>query len=62
MERKINIAVIGCSGMAEGHMYGVTDNGDKACLYGICDVDRERLELRKVQPPCCNKRLYGACE
>ena len=38
-QKKINIAVIGCSGMAEGHMYGVTDNGDKACLYGICDVD-----------------------
>ena len=51
--KKINIAVIGCSGMAEGHMYGVTDNGDKACLYGICDIDKERLEIRKEKfnPP-----------
>ena len=47
MEKKINIAVIGCSGMAEGHMYGVTDNSDKANLYGICDIDNERLMLRK---------------
>ena len=46
-QKKINIAVIGCSGMAEGHMYGVTDNSDKACLYGICDIDPERLALRK---------------
>ena len=28
-------------------MYGVTDNGDKACLYGICDVDPERLAIRQ---------------
>ena len=47
MKKKINIAVIGCSGMAEGHMYGITDNSDKANLYGICDVDNERLALRK---------------
>ena len=47
MKRKINIAVIGCSGMAEGHMYGVTDNGDRAHLYGICDIDPERLALRQ---------------
>ena len=47
MKKKINIAVIGCSGMAEGHMYGVTDNKEKANLYAICDIDPERLALRK---------------
>ena len=45
--KKINFAVIGCSGMAEGHMYGITDNKEYANLYAICDIDKERLALRR---------------
>ena len=47
--KKINIAVIGCSGMAEGHMYGIRDNSDKANLYAICDIDPERLASKKAK-------------
>ena len=46
-KKKLNLAVIGCSGMAEGHMYGITDNKEFANLYAICDIDEERLALRK---------------
>lgn len=38
-KKRLNIAVIGCSGMAEGHMYGITDNKEFANLYAICDID-----------------------
>jgi len=48
-KRKLNIAVVGCSGMATAHMYGVVDNGDKARLYAICDTAPERLAERKAQ-------------
>ena len=34
--RKLNFAVIGCSGMAEGHMYGITDNHEKANFKSTC--------------------------
>ena len=47
VDKKLNFAVIGCSGMAEGHMYGITDNKDKANLYAICDTAPERLAERK---------------
>ena len=47
--KRINIAVIGCSGMAEGHMYGIRDNSDKANLYAICDTDPERLADKKAK-------------
>ena len=47
-KNKLNIAVIGCSGMAAGHMKGVVAN-ENACLYAICDTAPERLEKRKEQ-------------
>ncbi|MBR3680928.1 MAG: Gfo/Idh/MocA family oxidoreductase [Clostridia bacterium] len=50
----LNIAVIGCSGMAKLHMEGVLKN-DKACLYGICDIAPERLEPFKEHFPNCKK-------
>ena len=46
---KLNIAVVGCSGMASAHMYGVADNGDRARVYAICDTAPERLAERKAQ-------------
>lgn len=49
MEKKVlNIAVIGCSGMASAHMQGVcAKEGVK--LYAICDPAQERLAERKAQ-------------
>ena len=42
MKNKLNIAVIGCSGMAKQHMRGVIAK-EGACLYAICDTAEERL-------------------
>lgn len=47
MTKKLNIVVIGCSGMAKRHMQGVVENG--ANLYGICDVTEERIAPRKEE-------------
>ncbi len=47
MDKKINVAVIGCSGMAKRHMQGVLDKG--ANLYAICDPAADRLAKRKEQ-------------
>lgn len=41
-KNKLNIAVIGCSGMAAFHMEGVCAH-ENAHLYGICDTAPERL-------------------
>ena len=43
MENKLNIAVIGCSGMAKHHMRGVLAK-EGACLYAVCDTAEERLK------------------
>jgi len=44
MDKKVtNFAVIGCSGMARGHMNGIVAK-EGACLYAICDPATERLE------------------
>ena len=40
---KINIAVIGCSGMARGHMKGVVNCKD-ANLYAICDIHQDQID------------------
>ena len=49
MEKKVlNIAVIGCSGMARRHMQGVC-NIEGANLYAICDSAEEQLAKRKEQ-------------
>ena len=42
MKNKLNIAVIGCSGMAKQHMRGVIAK-EGACLYAVCDTAEERL-------------------
>ncbi|MBE6885223.1 MAG: Gfo/Idh/MocA family oxidoreductase [Ruminococcaceae bacterium] len=43
-KNKLNIAVIGCSGMAQLHMQGILAKKE-ACLYAICDpADDGRLE------------------
>ena len=42
MEKKLQFAVIGCSGMGEYHMRGIQAK-DTAELYAICDIDEERL-------------------
>ncbi len=47
MTKKLNIVVIGCSGMAQRHMQGVLDNG--ANLYGICDISEERIAPRLAE-------------
>lgn len=45
MEKKLNIAVIGCSkGMGSRHVAGVIAN-DRANLYGVCDINVEQLNL-----------------
>ena len=45
MNKIINVAVIGCSGMAEKHMDGVV-----ACknsnLYALCDIHQEILDKK----------------
>lgn len=47
-EKIMNIAVIGCSGMASSHMRGVcAKEGVK--LYAICDPAEERLAQRKEE-------------
>lgn len=43
MSKKINIAVIGCSGMSKVHILGILDN-PKCHLYSLCDIIPERLE------------------
>ena len=49
MDKKImNIAVIGCSGMASGHMKGVCAR-EGVKLYAICDPAEERLAQRKEE-------------
>ena len=45
VEKIFNIAVIGCSSMAKGHMDGIRDNKN-ARLYAICGTDEENLALR----------------
>lgn len=49
--KKINIAVIGCSGMARNHMKGVV-NCENAHLYAICDIHDEQIaESKKLYTP-----------
>lgn len=45
-DKKLNIAVIGCSGMGKRHMEGVKAK-EGACLYAICDTAPEQLESAK---------------
>ena len=58
MEKRLNFAVIGCSGMARLHMLGVINND--ANLYAICDVAQsqidERLKEFKVEKTCNDYR------
>lgn len=51
MEKIINVAVIGCSGMAQNHMKGVVACKD-AALYAVCDIHKEILDktLEKFSP------------
>ena len=42
MKNNLNIAVIGCSGMAKNHMRGVIAK-EGASLYAVCDTAQERL-------------------
>ena len=42
MKNKLNIAVIGCSGMGKQHMRGVIAK-EGASLYAVCDTAQERL-------------------
>lgn len=48
--KKMNVAVIGCSGMAQLHMDGVIANAN-ANLYAICDNAPERLEIAHKKYP-----------
>jgi len=48
MKKNINIAVIGCSGMAKGHMKGVVEN-EGATLYAICDKYADLVEEAKKE-------------
>ena len=49
MDKKVmNIAVIGCSGMASSHMRGIR-NKEGVKLYAICDTAQERLTQRKEE-------------
>ena len=41
-KKNINIAVVGCSGMAKRHMEGVVA-AEGATLYALCDTAPERL-------------------
>ena len=44
MEKKIlNVGVISCSGMAEGHMKGVIAH-PQAKLVAVCDIDLEKAK------------------
>ena len=45
-DKKLNIAVIGCSGMGKRHMEGVKAT-EGAYLYAICDTAPEQLESAK---------------
>ena len=47
-EKIMNIAVIGCSGMASSHMRGVCAR-EGVKLYAICDPAEERLAQRKEE-------------
>ncbi len=48
-KNKLNIAVIGCSGMAQRHMKGI-ELKDEACIYAICDPATDgRLEKCKEE-------------
>ena len=51
MNNKLNIAVIGSSGMAQGHMRGVVEN-PHANLYAICDIHQYQIDkaLEKYTP------------
>ena len=42
MKNNLNIAVIGCSGMAKNHMRGVIAK-EGASLYAVCDTAQDRL-------------------
>ena len=46
MKKNLNIAVIGCSGMAERHMEGVIAK-DGATLYAVCDKYEDRVSAAK---------------
>ena len=43
IKNKLNIAVIGCSTMAQFHMDGILKQ-EEARLYAVCDTAPERLE------------------
>ena len=47
-EKIMNLAVIGCSGMASSHMKGIC-NKEGTKLYAICDPAKERLAQRKEE-------------
>lgn len=42
-KEKLNLVVIGCSGMGKRHIKAVYENM-RANLYGICDIDQSRVE------------------
>ena len=46
MEKKLQFAVIGCSGMGEYHMRGIQAK-DTAALYAICDINETTLQKCK---------------
>ena len=58
MKKRLNFAVIGCSGMAKLHMAGVINND--ANLYAICDTAQSRIDERlkefKVEKTCNDYR------
>jgi len=47
-KNKLNIVVIGCSGMGRNHMKGVTAH-ERANLYGVCDIHDDVIELAREQ-------------
>ena len=46
MEKKLQFAVIGCSGMGEYHMRGIQAK-ETAELYAICDINETTLQKCK---------------
>ena len=43
MKKFLNMGVIGCSGMAEGHMTAIEKNPN-AKLIAVCDIDLEKAK------------------
>lgn len=49
IDRKINIAVVGCGRIAKNHLQAIEGHQDRLTLSAVCDIDEETLRVTSSQ-------------